>query len=149
MLIIYFSVDFKLDIEIELDYHDWNYVKTIVILTKNNISKIICLNINVDVILIDKKFLKFQTFDTQIRIIIIFLTIRELNINKYQSVKYVILLIYIIDKNNVNNDVRTCFRRKAHVVNDLKINIFIKNNVIDVENFSINFQKKKRLCERM
>ena len=47
----------------------------------------ICLNIDVNVTLIDKNFLKSQIFDAQIRIMIIFLTIRELNINKYQNVE--------------------------------------------------------------
>ena len=73
---------------------------------------------------------------------ITFLTIRELNINKHQNVEYVILFIYMIDKDDVDNDVRTCFRRETHVVDDLKINMLIENNVIDVENFTINFQRK-------
>ena len=73
---------------------------------------------------------------------IIFLIIRDLSINKYQNVEYVIFFIYIINRNDVDNNVRTCFRRETHVVDDLKINIFIENNVINVENFFINFQKK-------
>ena len=77
------------------------------------------------------------------------MTIRELNINKYQNVEYIILLIYMIDKNNIDKNVRTCFRRETHVVDNLKINIFIENDIIDVENFFINFQKKNRLREKM
>ena len=101
-----------------------------------------CLDIDVDVILINKKFLKTQTLDIQIRIIAIFFSVRELNINRYFTFEYVVVFIYFVDKNTIDKKIKTCFRREIHIVDDLKTNMLIENHIIDSKNFIINLNKK-------
>ena len=98
LFIIYFFVDFKSNIDTKYAYRKWNYVKTTIFFFENVKSKMCCLNIDVDVNLINRKFLKTQIFDIQIKLMIIFF-VRELNINCHFTTKYVIVFIYFIDKN--------------------------------------------------
>ena len=100
-----------------------------------------CLNIDVDVILINRKFLKAQASNVQIKIIIFF-SVRELNINRYFIFEYVIVFIYFVDKNTVDKKIKTCFRREIHIVDDLKTNMLIENDIIDSKNFIINLNNK-------
>ena len=58
LLIVYFFVDFKSDIDIDYEYRDWNYVKASVAFFENVTFEMCCLDTNCDVILINKKFLK-------------------------------------------------------------------------------------------
>ena len=91
-----------------------------------------CLNIDAELTIIDRSFLKKQTFNIHIRIITTSLIIRDLKIIKHKINEYVIIFIYIYDKNNVIDErIRTCFIRKIHIINNLKINILIKNNIND------------------
>ena len=92
--------------------------------------------------MIDKKFLKSQTSNVQIKLMITFLFVREQNINRHQSVKYVIFFIFFIEKNANDKEVRTCFRRETHVVNSLKINILIENDIIESKSFVIDVETK-------
>ena len=142
LFIIYFFVDFKSNIDTKYEYREWNYVKAIVFFFENVISKMCCLDIDVDVILINKKFLKTQTLDIQIRIIAIFFSVRELNINRYFTFEYVVVFIYFVDKNTIDKKIKTCFRREIHIVDDLKTNMLIENHIIDSKNFIINLNKK-------
>ena len=142
LFIIYFFVDFKSNIDTRYEYREWNYIKAVVFLFENVISEMCCLNIDVDVTLINKKFLKAQASNVQIKIMIIFLSIFELSINRYSTFEYVIVLIYFVDKNTTDKKIEICFRRETHIVDDLKANMLIKNDIIDSEIFIINLNNK-------
>ena len=142
LLIIYFFVDFKSDIDIDYEYRDWNYVKAAIAFFENVNSKMCCLNTDADVTLINKKFLKAQASDNQIKIMIISLNVRELNINRHFTVEYVIVFIYFVDTNAVDKKMKICFRRETHIVDDLKINMLIDNDIIDSKIFIIDLNNK-------
>lgn len=66
-----------------------------------------------------------------------FITIRDLNINKYSTNKYAIVLMYFSNKNKTENFVKTLIIREIYLIDDIKANIFIKNDVLKFENFNI------------
>ena len=53
--------------------------------------------------------------------------------------KYVIIIIYVNDV--INNIIKTIyFTMKMHFINDLKINIFLKTNIITFQNIIVNLK---------
>ena len=104
-------------------------------------SKKSCFDTDADFALINRKFFKIQASNVLIRIIIIFITIRDLKTDKHIINKYVIVFIIFTEKNNKENDIRVMFRREAHIINNLKTNILMKNEIINFEKIFINFEK--------
>ena len=97
-----------------------------------------CLNIDVKFTIIDHFFLKKQALKTHIRIMITFLTIQKLKIIKHKINEYVLIFIYIYDTDDVIDEkIQTCFIKKVYIVDDLKINIFIDNDIDDFENIIV------------
>ena len=141
LFIIYFFVDFKSNIDTKYEYCEENYVKTIVFLFENVISKMCCLDIDIDVTLINNFFLKHkhQTFKSKSWL---FFSVRELNINRHFTFEYIIVFIYFVDKYTNDKKIKICFRRETHIIDDLKTNMLIENDIIDLKNFIINLNNK-------
>ena len=101
----------------------------------------ICLNIEIDVFLVDCVFFKTQTSKIFIKIMISSLKIRDLNTNRHEIWKYVICDIYLL---NIKNDkkIMLFIQREIYLINNLKINILIKNDITSVEKFIIDMTKK-------
>ena len=72
---------------------------------------------------------------------IIFITIRDLNIDKHIINKYVIVFMSFIEEDDKNNNVRVMFRRETHIMNNLKVNILMKNEIMNSEEIFIDFDK--------
>ena len=68
--------------------------------------------------------------------------VRELNINRHFTFEYVIVFIYFVDKNTIDKKIKICFRREIHIVDDLKTNMLIENDIIDLKIFIINLNNK-------
>ena len=68
---------------------------------------------------------------------IIFILIRELNINKYMFDEYVIIDMYFLSQQN-NKFVMIKIIREIYLIDDLKINILIDNDCIDSKKISVN-----------
>ena len=88
------------------------------------------LDIDSNIILVDKTFFKTQTSNIFIRTIIFSFSIRDLNTIKYFSIDYVIVLIYFNNERN-NKSMKIKVVQTIHLINELKINMFIDNNFIE------------------
>ena len=109
---------------------------------KNAISRKEYLNIEVEFILIDRAFFKKQTLNIFIRIMTIFFIIRDLDINKHQINKYALIFIYIKNKDEKEKTTRACLRRKIYIIDDLKANMFIDNDVMKSKNINVSLNKE-------
>ena len=88
--------------------------------------------------MINRAFFKKQILNIYIRIIITSLIVCNLKIIKHKIHEYIILSIYVYDKNNVIEKlIQAYFIKEMHIVDDFKINILIKNNVDEFKNISI------------
>jgi len=67
---------------------------------------------------------------------------RNLDTLKHLSNKYVIVFIYFSNKDKNENFVIAKITREVYLVENLKINILIKNNLIDFEKIVINIIDK-------
>ena len=71
------------------------------------------------------------------------LIVYDLKIIKHKNDEYIIILIYVYDKDNIIEKlIRTCFIKEIHIINDFKIKIFIENNINKFENISISLKNK-------
>ena len=141
LLIIKFSMNLDLEVDINYDFQDWIHVKMNISLFEKTSSKKNYLDINVDFVLINRKFFEIQASNVFIRIMIIFIIIRDLKIDKHIINEYVIVFMIFTEKNDKKNDVRVMFRREAHIINNLKINIFMKNEIMNFEKIFVDFEK--------
>ena len=90
----------------------------------------------------NRDFYKKQNLNDTIRIIITFLKIRDLSTHRHESAKYVICDIHLKEKKN-DKSITSVFRREVHLINNLKANMLINNDVIEFENIMINSVKKQ------
>ena len=102
-----------------------------------------CLNIDAEFIVINRFFFKEQISDAYICIMITFLIVRDLRIIKYKINKYILIFIYIYEKDNIIDErIRTCFIKKVYIINDLKFNIFIDNDINESEDIIIFIENR-------
>ena len=91
VFIIVFDVDFSKNVDIDHNFRDWNYARIHVILFFTTDVESVCLNIDAEIILCDRQFFKKQTSNVFIKIMITFILIRDLDVDKHMTVEYVIL----------------------------------------------------------
>ena len=105
---------------------------------KANVEKMY-IDTNSRIILINRKFFKAQTFDIFIRKIISLIIVNKLKNIKHRTNEYVVALIYFLDVNAKNKTLIIIkITREVHLINDLKANMFIENDFIDVANKKIH-----------
>lgn len=68
--------------------------------------------------------------------------IREINTFKYKSVEYVVLLLYLPNKNNVGLFIYALLQFIIYLVKKLPLNLLINNPILNQKNIVINIIKK-------
>ena len=146
--IIQFKVDFNQDIDTEYEFKSWQFVTTELSLNLNAISTSDCVNSKTEITLSDIDFFKKQTKNLVfIRIMIISITIRGLETNKHITDRYAMISMYFKEKDKQGNEIRAVITRKIHLINDLKANILLENDVLDSELFDIFMSKSTAYIE--
>jgi hypothetical protein len=119
-------------------------------LTFNLKEDYVCLNIDTEVFLIDKNFVFNRLSKVHIHLMINSLTVREIEINVHETKKYMNLSIYLSSKKDSKK--MTKIHKKMHLVENLKINMLIKNDILESKDIIINIQEKKVIissCQNM
>ena len=95
LAIVSFRIDFNKNIEIEYEFRDWQYVIAQLSLTENASDTSKCIDSRVEITFANTKFFKAQIKNfVSIQIMIIFITVRNLEANRHSSNKYVIVSMY-------------------------------------------------------
>ena len=141
VIIIHFDVNVFVDIDIDYDFRDWNYVKDKAFLSFTTLAKNVCFDFEIDVFLVDREFYKSQAFDIFVRIMIISLKIRDFETKMHETSKYVITNIHLFDTKN-DKKITSIIRREIHLIDDLKINMFLENDIMKSKRIVINITKK-------
>jgi hypothetical protein len=136
--IIEFTVDFFKNIKIEFEFRDWIYVKVMISLSIKNNETQICLDTDCNVTLTNRNFIKMHEAHYFIRRMIISLNVRELKINKHEIWEYIIAIMYFLEKINQDKLIRKVIRREVHLMNDLKVNMLINNDILRLEEIFID-----------
>ena len=91
--------------------------------------------------LIDRVWMIFQLSDVKILKITSSLSVRSVENNRHQTNEFIIIEIYLSDqKDRVN--VIVSVRRKLHVIDDLRANMLIDNDIIDFERITLDIVDK-------
>ena len=128
--LIYFDVNFKQDLSTDYDFRDWQYCIAQVSFIKNATSESSCLNIETDITLTDTKFLQRQFKNISIRIMTTLITVRELETNRHQTNKYALVTMHFKNTNKIDQVVQAVIIRKIHLIDDLKVNLLIDNDIL-------------------
>ena len=89
----------------------------------------VSLNSNYDVTLIDYVYFRKYLLNLEIKKLVSFISIREVNNKVINLDKYMIIIIYVIEL--INNVIKkTYLVIKVYIIKDLKINIFIDINIM-------------------
>ncbi len=78
------------------------------------------------------------------------LIVRKIDANVHETKKYVNFSIYLSSKNDSIKMIE--IHREMHFVEELKINMFIENDILKLKEIIINVQQKKitiRNCENL
>jgi hypothetical protein len=138
ILLVESSIDSFKDIDTDFEFRDWIYVKTMINLFINDNEIQICLDTDCSVTLTDRNFIKIHESHYIIRRMTISLNVRELRINKHEISKYIIVNIYFAEKIIEEKFIRKVIRRKVHLIDDLKVNMLIENDILESENIFID-----------
>jgi hypothetical protein len=109
----------------------------------------VCLNTSIEASLADKQFVLKRLSKAHIHLMISFLTVREIGVNVHETKKYVNFSIYLSSKDDKN---MTEIHRKMHLVEDLKANMLIENDILESKEIIIDIQEKKVIissCQNM
>ena len=98
--IIVSDVDFSKNVDTDHDFRDWSYARIHVALFFIVDVESVCLDIDAEIAFCDRQFFKKQTSNVFIRIMITFISIRELDVDKHITVEYIILSMYFFDQKN-------------------------------------------------
>ena len=151
LAIVSFKIDFKKNIEIEYEFRNWQYVIAQLNLTENASNTSKCIDSEIEITLANTQFFKAQIKNfVSIQTMITFITIRNLKANRHFSNKYVIVSMYFKSKNVHENAVRAMITREVHLIDELKINILIDNDIFDSKLFDISMFNKStyiKSCE--
>ena len=131
------DVDVNKNVETDYDFKEWQYASAEIVLNSNMKVFSECLNTSANITLANIKFVKAQCKNLSIKTMISFITVRDLNVNRHSTNKYVILSMYFSDKNKDENFVKILIIREIHLIDDLKANIFIENDVLNSKKFDI------------
>ncbi len=150
--IIVKSTIFTANKNYELVFKKWNYVEALIKLKSNlqTNDDYVCLNIDINVFLTNKQFVLKRLFKIHIHLMTNSLIVKEIDANVHETKKYVNFSIYLSSKNDSIKMIE--IHRKIHFVEELKINMLIKNDILKSKKIIINVQQKRitiRNCENL
>ena len=141
VFIIVFDVDFSKNVDIDHDFRNWNYARIHVFLFFTTDVEFVCLIIDAEIIFCDRQFFKKQASNVFIKIMITFISIRDLDVDKHMTIEYIILFMYFFDqKNDVTIKIKII--REIHLLDNLKINMLLNNDVIESKKIDVNVSNK-------
>ena len=133
-----FNIDSNKNIDDKYNFKKWQYASAEIVLFSKIKFSLDCLNTDVEIILSNIKFFKTQCKNISIRIMTFFIAVRDLSTNKHSTDKYVIMLMSFSDKDKHENSIKTLITREIHLIDDLKANILIENDILNSEKFDIS-----------
>ncbi len=110
----------------------------------------VCLNTDIKASLTDRNFVLKRLSKAHIHLMTTFLTMRDIDANVHEIKKYVNFSIYLSSKNDSIRMIE--IHKKMHLVEKLKTNMFIENDILRFEEIIIDVQEKKIIiisCQKM
>ena len=110
-----------------------------------------CMNSDTSMSFIDKRFLAKKKSNQIVHKIVFSIKIREIGFKIHDSSEYVMVELYIPEKSKKTPAIAQ-LNIELHIVENLKVNVFIKMNVMKSKCIIMNFEKKFltiSICQNM
>ena len=123
-------------------FRSWNYVRANARLTLDGPGDTICLDSGCGVSLVDKAWLTKQLPEVTISKIALPLPVRGIRISKYETSEYITVPIYLPGVQdtgpNSGSKALACIRRELYLVDNLRTNMLVGNDILGPEEIVIN-----------
>ncbi len=135
------DVDSRKDVGTGYGFRGWSYARTRVALSLDSEAEFACLDTGSGIVLIDRNFFKAQS-DAPIRKMASPISVRGLGTAKHMSDEYAIASLYFPGKDKNGDAVMAKITREVHLVDDLKANMLVGNDLLGPERVTIDVAKK-------
>ena len=140
-LILRSDVDPSPDIGTGYGFRGWNYAKIQASLSADSDPGDVCLDSGAGVSLVDRAFFKAQYSNTPIRTMASPLKVRGLGTNRHETWEYAICDIHLPGTKE-GLSATSVLRREVHLVDNLKANMLLGNDIIGPERIILDVAKK-------
>ena len=130
------------DLDYDIDFRNWNFLKTLIKLFSSDIDIHVCIDIECEAIFEDKVFVKDKCSEIKIHIMTSSLRVKDIDATIHEINEYVQISLYFFEQKN-DKSALTCIIREIHLVDDLKANLLIENDFLGSESFIIDISSKK------
>ena len=124
------------------NFRRWHYVTMLINHFSNDEFKKICDDSNCTMFLIDRQHLLIARSKIEIKKTTNFIKIHDIDKTFHDNSKYVELDFYIFEKTSNDIEIIVHFKREMHVINDFRVNVFLKTNILNSKSIIINMSRK-------
>lgn len=135
--LINFNVDLNENINTEYKFKDWQYVIAQIYLLSENKLNFNCVDFEAKITLIDDVFFKKKITNVFIKIMITSISVRKLKTIEHITNKYALLFMYFLKINSIDVLIKAKIIRKIYLINELKTNLFLNNDIFYFEKNNI------------
>ena len=134
-----------------LAFKSWSYVTTFItfdptaLLSLTDPDSSVCLDTGCGVTLVDKAWLARKLLSQKISAMPVPLKVRDIGTLKHKSEDFALTTIYIPGIDEKGREVYASISCKLHLVDGLKANMLVSNNVLCTEGFAINLSTSSTL----
>ena len=127
-----------------LAFRVWSYAMTSITFDPailpaiSNPDTLVCLDTGCGVSLVDKAWLAKKHSSQKINTMPVPLKVRGIGASRHESGKFALTALYMPGLDREGSEVYACVQCKLHLVNSLKANMLIGNNVLCTGGFTIN-----------
>lgn len=132
-------------------FRDWNYATVIVCLTlgeiplHTDVTSLCCLDTGCSVILVDLAWLFKKAPTEKILKIATPLKVRGIGASRHESDEFVSMSLYFSGVNSANRPAYAHVHKELHLVNGLKANLLVGNNILAAERVIIDLANKSAM----
>ena len=132
---------------VELEFRSWNFLQAFVKLISTMKAILICLDTECDATLANKVWILNILSEIQIKKMITSLKVKDIDFTTHEFLKFVSISIYFsgLTKNDISAFVFII--RKIHLIDDLKVKMLIKNDLLSFKGFVIDIEDKSIAIE--
>lgn len=125
-------------------FRDWSYVTALITLSphamplQSDLAILYCLDTSCGVTFVNRKWLYKYAPEENILKMAVFSKVRSIKSSKHESDKFLSMPIYFLRIDKQKQLVYTCIYYNMHLVDGLKANMLIRNNIIMLKGIMID-----------
>ena len=120
-------------------FRSYRYATIKTCLADKRATNEMCVNNEIFMFLIDRKFLTIKCFNISVLIMTLSNNVRKIEIKLHDTFSYVLLNFYVFELTK-KFSIMTHFKNEMHLIKDLRINVFIEINIMRSKKMKLNFE---------